>query len=92
MQAGAADYVVKTELQTNSLERSVRYALQRKRAAVLAAFEQARLAAFGAENWPGADPPRFVRGHPGALRQSDGPILECDPGADLNLRPRQERL
>src|SRR5881396_2498658 len=49
MQAGAADYLVKTELQANSLERSVRYALQRKRAAALAAFEQARLAAFGAE-------------------------------------------
>src|SRR3954452_6106812 len=49
MQAGAADYLVKTELQSNSLERSIRYALQRKRAAALAAFEQARLAAFGAQ-------------------------------------------
>ena len=49
MEAGAADYLVKTKLQANSLERSIRYALQRKRAAVLAAFEQARLAAFGAE-------------------------------------------
>src|SRR6266481_5737254 len=49
MQAGAADYVVKTSLQANSLERSIRYALQRKRAAAMAAFEQARLAAFGAE-------------------------------------------
>ncbi|PYJ02237.1 MAG: hypothetical protein DME25_16580 [Verrucomicrobia bacterium] len=49
MQAGAADYLVKTELQAKALERSVRYALQRKRAAALAAFEQARLAAFGAE-------------------------------------------
>src|SRR6266850_2642816 len=49
MQAGAADYVVKTSLQSNSLERSIRYALQRKRAAAMAAFEQARLAAFGAE-------------------------------------------
>src|SRR5437899_8784197 len=49
MEAGAADYLVKTDLQRNSLDRSVRYALQRKRAAVLAAFEQARLAAFGAE-------------------------------------------
>jgi PAS domain S-box-containing protein len=49
MQAGAADYLVKTELQSNALERSIRYALQRKRAAAIAAFEQARLAAFGAE-------------------------------------------
>jgi two-component system cell cycle sensor histidine kinase/response regulator CckA len=49
MRAGAADYLVKTLLQSNALERSIRYALQRKRAAALAAFEQARLAAFGAE-------------------------------------------
>ena len=49
MQAGAADYVVKAQLQANALERSIRYALQRKRAAAMAAFEQARLAAFGAE-------------------------------------------
>jgi len=49
MQAGAADYLVKTQLQANALERSIRYALQRKRAAGVAAFEQARLAAFGAE-------------------------------------------
>src|SRR5437016_370603 len=49
MQAGAADYLVKTQLQSNTLERSIRYALQRKRAAAAAAFEQARLAAFGAE-------------------------------------------
>jgi two-component system, cell cycle sensor histidine kinase and response regulator CckA len=49
MQAGAADYQVKSELRPDSLERSIRYALQRKRAAALAAFEQGRLAAFGAE-------------------------------------------
>jgi two-component system, cell cycle sensor histidine kinase and response regulator CckA len=49
MQAGAADYLVKAELRADSLERSIRYALQRKRAAAQAAFEQARLAAFGAE-------------------------------------------
>lgn len=49
MQAGASDYLVKAQLQSNSLERSIRYAIQRKRAAALAAFEQARLAAFGAE-------------------------------------------
>jgi two-component system cell cycle sensor histidine kinase/response regulator CckA len=49
MQAGAADYLIKAELRTDTLERSVRYAIQRKRAAAWAAFEQARLAAFGAE-------------------------------------------
>jgi two-component system, cell cycle sensor histidine kinase and response regulator CckA len=49
MQAGAADYLVKAQLQAYALERSIRYALQRKRAAALAAFEQARLAAFGAD-------------------------------------------
>ena len=49
MEAGASDYLVKVELQANSLERSIRYALERKRAKALAAFEQARLAAFGAE-------------------------------------------
>ena len=44
------DYLVKTLLQCRTLlERSIRYALQRKRAAAMAAFEQARLAAFGAE-------------------------------------------
>jgi DNA-binding response OmpR family regulator len=49
MQAGATDYLVKSQLRSDSLERSVRYALQRRRAAALAAFEQARLAGFGAE-------------------------------------------
>src|SRR6266404_60937 len=49
MQAGAADYLVKVQLQAQLLERSIRYAVQRKRAAALAAFEQGRLAAFGAE-------------------------------------------
>ena len=49
MRAGADDYLVKVQLQAHSLERSIRYALQRKRAAAVAAFEQARLAAFGAE-------------------------------------------
>src|SRR6185436_7454500 len=49
MAAGAADYLVKTELQSRFLERSIRYAIQRKRAAAMAAFEQARLAAFGSE-------------------------------------------
>src|SRR5205085_7636940 len=49
MRAGAADYLVKTQLQSNTLERSIRYALQRKRAATAAAFDQGRLAAFGAE-------------------------------------------
>ena len=49
MQAGAADYLVKGQLRADALARSIRYALQRKRAAALAAFEQARLASFGAE-------------------------------------------
>ncbi len=49
MEAGAADYIVKPQLRAETVERSIRYALQRKRAATLAAFEQARLAAFGAE-------------------------------------------
>ena len=49
MQAGAADYLVKAQLRADSLERSIRYAIQRKRATAVAAFEQARLAAFGAE-------------------------------------------
>ncbi len=49
MEAGAADYLVKGMLEAAWLERSIRYAIQRKRAASMAAFEQARLAAFGAE-------------------------------------------
>ena len=49
MEAGAADYLVKGQLRADSLGRSIRYALQRRRAAALAAFEQARLAAFGAD-------------------------------------------
>jgi len=49
MEAGAADYLVKAELRADSLDRSMRYALQRKRAAALAASDQARLAALGAD-------------------------------------------
>jgi two-component system, cell cycle sensor histidine kinase and response regulator CckA len=49
MKAGAADYLVKANLQADALERSVRYALERKRAAARAAFEQASLAALGAD-------------------------------------------
>ncbi len=49
MQAGAADYLVKAELRGDSLDRSIRYALQRKRAAAQAALDQARLAALGAD-------------------------------------------
>jgi two-component system, cell cycle sensor histidine kinase and response regulator CckA len=49
MNAGAADYLVKSQLRADSLERSIRYAIQRRRAAAVAAFEQARLASFGAD-------------------------------------------
>ena len=49
MKAGASDYLVKAGLEAGQLERSIRYAMERKRAAAVAAFEHARLAAFGAE-------------------------------------------
>ncbi|MEK7780061.1 MAG: response regulator [Verrucomicrobiota bacterium] len=49
MKAGAADYLVKGQVDAAQLERVIRYAIERKRAASVAAFEQARLAAFGAQ-------------------------------------------
>jgi PAS domain S-box-containing protein len=48
MKAGAADYLIKGRLDARLLERSVRYALERRRAAAKAAADQARLAEFGA--------------------------------------------
>jgi len=49
MRAGAADYLVKARLDSGLLERSIRYAVERRRAAAKAAAEQMRLAAFGAD-------------------------------------------
>jgi signal transduction histidine kinase/DNA-binding response OmpR family regulator len=49
MKAGAADYLVKGQVDAAQLERIIRYAMERKRAASAAAFEQARLAAFGTQ-------------------------------------------
>jgi len=49
MKAGAADYLVKSGLHADLLERSIRYAIERKRASAAAVFEQASLAAFGAD-------------------------------------------
>ena len=47
MRAGAADYLVKGTLDTSLLERSIRYAVGRRRAAERAEADQARLAALG---------------------------------------------
>ena len=49
MRAGADDYLIKARLDAGLLERSIRYAVGRKRAAAKAAAEQMRLAAFGTE-------------------------------------------
>ena len=49
MAAGAADYLVKGQVNAHQLERTIRYAIERKRASSLAAFEQARIASFGTQ-------------------------------------------
>jgi PAS domain S-box-containing protein len=49
MKAGAADYLIKGQIDSNQLERSIRYAVERNRATARAAFEHARLAAFGTQ-------------------------------------------
>jgi signal transduction histidine kinase/DNA-binding response OmpR family regulator len=49
MEAGASDYLVKAGLKANLLERSIRYAMERRRAAAVATFEQARVVAFGTQ-------------------------------------------
>jgi signal transduction histidine kinase/DNA-binding response OmpR family regulator len=49
MKAGAADYLVKGQVEPAHLERAIRYTVERARAASAAAFEQARLAAFGTQ-------------------------------------------
>lgn len=49
MKAGAADYLIKGRVAADQLDRTIRYAIERQRAAAVAAFEHARLAAFGAE-------------------------------------------
>jgi two-component system cell cycle sensor histidine kinase/response regulator CckA len=49
MRAGASDYLIKGRIDSNQLERSIRYAVERNRAAARAAFEHARLAAFGSQ-------------------------------------------
>jgi two-component system, cell cycle sensor histidine kinase and response regulator CckA len=48
MNAGASDYLVKRGLEAGLLERSIRYAIGRHRAAAQAAADQTRLAGFGA--------------------------------------------
>src|SRR5215212_525850 len=48
MKAGASDYLIKRGLEAGLLERSIRYAIGRHRAAAQAAADQTRLAGFGA--------------------------------------------
>ena len=94
MQAGATDYLVKSQLRSDSLERSIRYALQRKRAT--AEPQRVRERRSGAKPcglWrrggagPGA--PRFAGCPAEPLRRGHGAIPECGPRANLDFRPGQ---
>jgi len=49
MESGAADYLIKTQLTSANIGRSIRYGRERNRAAAIAAYGTRRLAAFGAE-------------------------------------------
>ena len=89
MKAGARIISSKPVCGLISLERSVRYALERKRAAAGAAFEQASLAAFGADVGLAYQRETLQR-HSLPLRRFHGALFECASGADLDFRPSDQ--